>query len=110
MKARICRLTLSNFRSYHCIYSGHVTCNDQPCAATVKIALATANNPDVHRTFQTESDGRFSIDLKLSELPREMVDWKLSAVRGEMSDTEAHGRHILMDDDNINVDQSFNLN
>jgi hypothetical protein len=87
-----------------------VTCAGLPCSAQLQLSVATANNPDVRRTFLTESDGSFNFDMVIQEIPHEQVDWKLSAARGSLVDAEAHGRQILMDESGLTVDQTFNLN
>ena len=53
----------------------------EPCQATeVKISLDTDRNPHVERSAAVQPDGTYELQVSLTELPHERVDWKVSAL------------------------------
>ncbi len=99
----------SNLRDYNYILSGRVLCGTTPCPATMDLTLDTSLNPNMRRTFETMNDGTYFLQVPITEVAEEQVDWRVSAHNSDAQMGETHGRHILTEDAVVAVEANLVL-
>lgn len=98
-------------RQYTYVFTGKVLCGEGPChTAEVQASLASKRNSDVHETASVQPDGSYSLKVSFTELPKEELDWKLTAFSGRHLSSEVDGQHILTEQEpTVVVEKSINL-
>jgi hypothetical protein len=105
------RLFLHSFeKEYMCVFTGKVTCGDEPCrAGNVQVHITSTKNPNIVKSAVVQPDGTYEVSVVVKELLHEHLDWWIIADSPDSASKQVQGREILMDDPNVRVEQPLNL-